>query len=754
MVEDSVLTIDKYASSGNTRKLHAIARYHALYKQGLSEKARGNCHLSAPLFHSAAVGLQKAGSPFARWAWFQITLCHYSSFKYRSAETVIDKTLSLPASERYPALAGNFNWVKGLIRGIDGDPEGSLLFYRRSLYQFKLSKEYENCAALEALIANAFRALGDLKTAWEHSWLSLQSICNVRDPKKKYNILTESASISAALDLPEAALRFMEEALQKTATVDTTGRLALLRWKAVLCIRLGRATAAQESIAAAKRILPQVTDPATREGLRGDLLAIEGQALATTNPEIALEELTSAIAIYQNTDYGKQLGELLLQRAAVEAALNQLFPAELDLKQAIQIIEIERAKTPQSEREAFLDERRTIYDHMIRLQLRLGREDVALSYIEQVRSRVLLDTLTPAYNKYFANARYLPAQIQSEVAPKTVLVEYYVLGDEYYAWLITQKAISAVCLGKSAEIDASLGNLRLTIGTGHAAEKTRAELRILFERLITPILPNLESIDQIVLVPDGGLFQIPFAALFDNKSSRFLIERAQVTIAPSLLVHLEANRRKHEMTISVRGLSVLAIGGPQISRLYWPTLSSLQGSELEAKSVARLYKTALLLTGADATAEAFLRQATHYSIIHLATHGISNSPNPKAPAFMLGTEGSERSGVVHDSEIRLLNFRSTRLVFLNICTSLGHKTGNTEGVSGLAGAFLSAGVPTIIGTLWDVEDRTSKLVEHFHEWVARGIDPSLALRRVQIEAIRRRSPEDSFSWAAFEAYGS
>jgi len=90
------------------------------------------------------------------------------------------------------------------------------------------------------------------------------------------------------------------------------------------------------------------------------------------------------------------------------------------------------------------------------------------------------------------------------------------------------------------------------------------------------------------------------------------------------------------------------------------------------------------------------------------------------------------------------------------------ETGNqyvpgSEGVTSLARAFLAAGVPTVVASLWSVDDRTTAdLLDAFHRRLWDGEDPVDALREAQLGMLRGtdaagRSPR---AWAAFEVIGA
>ena len=353
-VEDAVAAIDQATSVGD-RQLVALARSHALYQQALSASKNHGCSVALALFEEAGRGLEAEGSPFFRWAWLRSALCEYRSFNYASAQDILERMLTLPRADRYPVLTGNVEWILGLTDGLQGDLAGTLTHYRRSLDAFTYAKEEENRSSLLSLTAECLKSLGDSRLAWEHSWRSLQTSPRILNARRKYSVLSEASNQAQGLDLPEAALRIMDEAILTISGPDTVGQISALRLRAGLCLQVDRVQEARESILAAQKLLPKIADSYTRSALQGDLLAIEGQALAGTDPEAAKAQLSRAIDDYRSTSYVLQLGNLLLERGQIEASLHQLDLAEEDLANAIQLVEEGREKAPAKDRESFLD---------------------------------------------------------------------------------------------------------------------------------------------------------------------------------------------------------------------------------------------------------------------------------------------------------------------------------------------------------------------------------------------------------------
>jgi CHAT domain-containing protein len=292
--------------------------------------------------------------------------------------------------------------------------------------------------------------------------------------------------------------------------------------------------------------------------------------------------------------------------------------------------------------------------------------------------------------------------------------------------------------------------------TQGSPERFRSASAAVFGLVIQPLLPDVGSAARWIIVPDGDLYQVPFPALFNPASKRFVVENFLVVVAPSSTVHIAAEHEKFRPVGSSPPSSVLAVGNPLIDRKSWAALPLLRSSDREATGVGEMYQESRVLVGAAATTERFLAEAPKYQIIHLAAHGLPNAADPSLSLFVLSPGRAGDSGALYAHQIQRLQFRSTRVVVLSACDSLEGEISKTEGPASLAAPFLAAGVPTVIGTLWRLEDQQSKIfAERFHHWILRGEEPVHALRLTQIEMIQSsESEEDTFSWAAFEAFGA
>jgi len=329
------------------------------------------------------------------------------------------------------------------------------------------------------------------------------------------------------------------------------------------------------------------------------------------------------------------------------------------------------------------------------------------------------------------------SDIQAAVGADTTLVEYFVTEDRTLVFIITRDTYETESLEVSRE------DLADTITTfrdfASLDDPHPASLQQLHSWLIAPIEAHLQT-SMVGIVPHGVLHYLPFAALTDGE--RYLGEEYVLFTLPSAsaLTFIQEKRKD-------RADSVLALGNPTIAE----ALPVLQFAEGEVEAIAELYGTEALV-GEEATEGAVWSQATGAGILHLAAHGSYNQYNPLFSAVHLA-EDEDNDGRLEVHEVYGLDLtQSTDLVVLSACqTQMGDLSAGDE-VVGLTRAFLYAGTPSVIASLWSVDDQaTALLMQRFYTYLQCGLGKGEALRQAQMD-VRAEYPHPYY-WAAFVLTG-
>jgi CHAT domain-containing protein len=256
----------------------------------------------------------------------------------------------------------------------------------------------------------------------------------------------------------------------------------------------------------------------------------------------------------------------------------------------------------------------------------------------------------------------------------------------------------------------------------------------------------------LVLVPDGPLLDIPFAALPDGTGKR-LVESYALSSSASLgALTWPANPRQPSASllcaVDSAGRRGEARGSPPRDGF-----GPLRHARAEAKEVTRLFPGALRLAGARAREGVIKKQIGRYTVLHFATHGVLMASNGLLSWLMLAPEPptSREDGRLEAREIAGLPL-SAQLAVLSACeTGRGQALGG-EGLLGLAWAFRAAGCASVVASHWRVDDAaTGRLMALFYRDLQAGRRKDAALQQAMLSV--REAHAEPFFWAAFQIMG-
>lgn len=506
---------------------------------------------------------------------------------------------------------------------------------------------------------------------------------------------------------------------------------------------LGQPGEARRSLAEARSIFREIGERSS------EAVALVNLGLADEQrPRQAIASFTAAMPALISSDY-EALALLGLARA--HRRLGDLASARKEAEAAIDHIESLRGKSGM--RASFLASKQDYYGFYVDLLMdlhrrepRAGHDARALAASEQARARSLLDLLA---GSGAAQARPLTVpEIQREVADGGTLILQYTLGRERsFLWAVTPDSLTSFELPPREQIEETARRVHGLLSTPPqtlARARTRQEMADLSRMLLAPASGLFEG-KRLVVVPDGALHYVPFAALPAPGSDEPLVVRHEVVTLPSSS-SLAAIRREARPPASAT-LAVVAdpvfAPGEKLGRL------PFSREEAEALLAMAPPSERLGALGLDASRDTVLSgRLADYRLIHFATHGILDAENPELSGLLLS------QGFLRAHEIYRLNLPAD-LVVLSACrTALGREM-RGEGLIGLTHAFLHAGARGVLVSLWEVEDRaTSELMRRFYrEMLKGGRPPAAALRAAQAALRREPGREAPYFWAGFVLQG-
>jgi tetratricopeptide (TPR) repeat protein len=276
--------------------------------------------------------------------------------------------------------------------------------------------------------------------------------------------------------------------------------------------------------------------------------------------------------------------------------------------------------------------------------------------------------------------------------------------------------------------------------------------------VLGPMADLLAGARRIIVSPDGALCRIPLAALGAPGATRdrTLIDDAEVVWAPSATVYAGLYHRRHRAAApGGAGGRPAADPGPGARLLVVEgaphSAERLAGARAEARWLARSFAGERIDAGRT---PAGVTDLARFAVLHFAAHSEVDDQHPWRSGIRVGPVAATGDGWLRASQIATSRLEA-RLAVLASCRSVGGPVVSGEGVIGLTGAFLSAGVPAIVATLWPVEDRaTEQLMRQFYAGLSRGLTASAALREAQRSLRDEPRTSHPFYWAGFVLVGN
>lgn len=429
-------------------------------------------------------------------------------------------------------------------------------------------------------------------------------------------------------------------------------------------------------------------------------------------------------------------------------------------------------------------------DERERLEVEIHRRSAG--YLEP--SRPL--TLAAVQKAVPSDAALLEFSIYRPVDPQAALESDKRLGaPRYVAYVIRHDGETRWKeLGPADEIDRLVDELRSAL-----ADPVRRRViqlaRELHQRLIMPLQPLFGDAKHLVISPDGRLNLIPFEAL-RSIEGRYLVEDfsiSYVTTGRDLVRMLTPRPATSRAALfadpafgeppaqpigaarpTIRTAQPSITAGQDLSSTYFAPLAGTAG---EAHRIHALFPDMDLKLGAQATEQA-LKSLHAPRILHIATHGffLQDGGAPEAKPAASGTRalnataridnpllrsglalaganlprtGSD-DGILTALEAANLNLWGTKLVTLSACDTGIGVVRNGEGVYGLRRAFLLAGAESLVMSLWPVSDQiTREMMTGYYTGLKLGWGRGAALRRVQLQMLKRKGRSHPFYWASF-----
>lgn len=287
----------------------------------------------------------------------------------------------------------------------------------------------------------------------------------------------------------------------------------------------------------------------------------------------------------------------------------------------------------------------------------------------------------------------------------------------------------------------------------------------LYQLLLQEPLTALgDEVKNLIIVPDGQLGYLPFEALMTDAkvANSYLLKNYSFsyTYSSTLLNQLQNGLPASKTMRQYAGfapnydeglLAMLDIDDGQLLR---DGNYQLPGAVSEVERISGIMQGKAWLSN-DATESNFKENANQYGILHLAMHGLLNDKEPMFSKLVFSQNDTLEDGFLNAAEIYNLKLNA-QLAVLSACNTASGKINRGEGIMSLSRAFMYAGCPSIVASLWKAPDAaTSKIMVHFYKNLKQGMNKSEAIRQAKLQYMEDNPGITShpFFWSTFVAIG-
>jgi CHAT domain-containing protein/Tfp pilus assembly protein PilF len=381
------------------------------------------------------------------------------------------------------------------------------------------------------------------------------------------------------------------------------------------------------------------------------------------------------------------------------------------------------------------------------------------------------------YTLKYDNKTISIEELQDKLSDNDVLLEYSISDSALFTFVVTKDSFDILRKEISLDtIDKHFEQVRSCLKTNDFGKRS-AELYknyiVSAYSLYTDLIKPNESIiknKKLLIVPDGKMAYIPFGVLLTEKADssmmnyrnlNYLIKNNTITYQNSATLGFSIESAGFGFS-SHKNVLAFAPSYDDVDdsilyaeRAYRDKLYPLPGVKEEVNNISKIIEGDIYVDDL-ATEKNFKEHAADYDVLHLAMHTIIDDENPMYSKLVFTQDqDTTQDGLLNTHEIYNMNFNA-RMVVLSACNTGDGKLLKGEGVISLARGFFYAGCPSIIMTLWTVEDQTgSNLMSNFYKYLAQGMLKDEALRQAKLSYLETADPLKShpYFWSGYVTMG-
>lgn len=491
-------------------------------------------------------------------------------------------------------------------------------------------------------------------------------------------------------------------------------------------------------------------------------------AFALVNIALSTEHANSAIAQIENLRWSLQQDNLRREFFALQRSLyalkmritmaDNISNANNHLK-ALHVAETFKART------LYDSLRRQYASHPAATASSLSDKNNIQQLVEETLQQIRAFNTQP--NKTGASLNFTQLQDYIKALPNDTAVLYFFIDEQdSLVWWISNSTINLIKLPENKLLQELVENslkaaLEPSMSVFSAAnQKALFNAQMALSQKLLGKIADLDQFRHLVIIPDGPLHRVPFAALYNPKTQQPLLLTHTISYSLSLASDywLQDNTKTRNNTSQL-----LLVGDPtfvnrDIQQQRDKALPQLPGTAKELAAIESLWpqdSEKLRLEGENASrSELLSHDLRKFSVLHFATHAQVNWRNPALTYLALAQSNVGNSNKLTSQEISQLRIDAD-LVVLSACETTAGKEILGEGPMGLSRAFFDAGSRRVVATLWPVADDSSAfLMEQFYTALLRDNKSSAsALRAAQLAVARIPKWSHPYYWAGFGFYG-
>jgi CHAT domain-containing protein len=361
-----------------------------------------------------------------------------------------------------------------------------------------------------------------------------------------------------------------------------------------------------------------------------------------------------------------------------------------------------------------------------------------------------LDSLKQNYPKYY-KMRYATIEepmdnLHKNIPKNTTLIRYLYISDTLYAAVINKTDKTLFKL-KTKDV-----KKHISILSNHESgiTKTSESLYNLYKAIWKPFASKIQT-ENIVIIPDGELFNLSFESLTSSKINSFediainsLLVKYTISYNYSLLLYTSDKKTINyakdfvafapEFNSKMKeDYSIAITDSLSIDKTYLNLLPQPFSVDL-AKEYSKLFGGDYFINN-NASKQIFKNEANEHKIIHIGTHAESNNVSPELSRLIFAKTSKNEDNSLYTFEIYNENLNAN-LAILTACETGKPTYQSGEGMISLAHAFNYAGSESILTSLWKIDEKSSsEIIEFFYQNIKDGLPKDKALQKAKLKYI-------------------